>query len=77
MENDSETFEYESRHCPICGKFVKIEPPMHRCLDKDLKKIYKKEDEELESDRTYDDKLNEFDEYYNSDNYYDNDVEEE
>jgi hypothetical protein len=76
MKNDSEKFEYESRYCPICGEFVEIEPPMHHCAEEDLKEI-DKEEEELESDRTYDDKLNEFDEFYNSDNYYDNDTEDE
>lgn len=76
MKNDSKIFEIESRYCPICGNFIKEGSPSHRCSDKDLKKIYKEEHVE-ESDRTYGDKLNEFDEFYNSDNYYDNDTEEE
>jgi len=78
MKNDSDIYEIENRYCPICGNFIKAGSPSHHCLDKDLKKIYKEEsEEELELDRTYDDKLNEFDTFYNSDNYYDNDVEEE
>lgn len=76
MENDSELFKIEDRHCPICGNFIKAGSPTHHCSDEDLKNLYK-EDEELELDRTYDDKLSEFDEFYNSDNYYDIDIEDE
>ena len=77
MDNNS---EIENRYCPICGNFIKIGSPIHHCIDKDLKKIYdkeNKEDKNEEKDRTYADKLNEFDEFYNSDNYYDKDIEEE
>ena len=77
MKNNSIKFEYESRHCPICGKFVEIEPPTHRCLEKDLKELDKELDKELKLDRTYDDRLNEFNNFYNNENYYDNDIEEE
>lgn len=78
MKNDSEIYEVENRYCPICGNFIKAGTPTHHCLDKDLKKIFKEgKQEEQELDRTYDDKLNEFDKFYNSDNYYDNDTEEE
>ena len=78
MKNDSEIYEVENRYCPICGNFIKAGTPTHHCLDKDLKKIFKEDkQEEQELDRTYDDKLNEFDKFYNSDNYYDNDTEEE
>ena len=78
MKNDNELFKYESRYCPICGKFIEIEPPTHHCPDEDLKKLDKEEStEDLEIDRTYDDKLNEFDTLYNSDNYYDNDTEDD
>ena len=79
MKNDSEIYEIENRYCPICGNFIKAGSPSHHCSDNDLKNIYKEEYEEeiVEEDRTYDDKLNEFEEFYNSDNYYDNDVDEE
>lgn len=78
MKNDSELFEIESRYCPICGNFIKSNTPLHRCLDEDIKRIEKEEKlnnlkKELDKDRTYDDKLSEFDKFYNSDNYYDND----
>ena len=79
MKNDSEMYELEDRDCPICGNFIKIGSPIHRCLDKDLKKLYKEEEEEeteFDKDRSYDDKLNEFDEFYNSEKYYDDDNEE-
>lgn len=74
MENDSELFKIEDRYCPICGDFIKAGSPTHHCAEEDLEKLYEEEDETLEPDRTYDDKLNEFDELYNSDNYYDNDT---
>jgi hypothetical protein len=79
MKNDSEMYEIENRYCPICGNFIRAGSPPHHCLDKDLKKIFKDEDEQefVEADRTYDDKLNEFNEFYNSETYYDNDIEEE
>jgi len=74
MKNDSELFKIEDRYCPICGRFIKANSPSHHCLDKDIKNI---EEDKEDLDRTYADKLNEFDEFYNSDNYYDNDIEEE
>ncbi len=82
MKNNDKIFELENRYCPICGNFIKASSPTHRCLDKDIKKIdkerkFKESNGILDEDRTYDDKLNEFEEFYNSDNYYDNDVEEE
>lgn len=81
MTNDSEIFEFEDRYCPICGNFIKAGSDPHRCLDKDLKRIEEenrlKELEELNIDRSYDDKFDEFDEFYNQDNYYDKDLEEE
>ena len=77
MKNDSELFKIEDRYCPICGNFVRANSPPHRCSDKDLKKIFKEDIEEIESDRTYDDKLNEFDKFYNSENLYDDDPEDD
>lgn len=78
MKNDSEIYEIENRYCPICGNFIKTGSSLHHCSDKDLKKIFKEEHiEEIEVERTYDDKLNEFDKFYNSDNYYDSDIEED
>jgi len=82
MKNDSDIdiFKIEDRYCPICGNFIKAGSPEHYCSDKDLKRIYKEEfeeDSDEEIDRSYADKLNEFNEFYDSDSYYDNDTEEE
>ena len=78
MKKDNELFAIEDSYCPICGKFIKANSPLHHCLKKDLKKIDKEEDiDSIEEDRTYDDKLNEFDEYYDSDKYYERDDREE
>ncbi len=82
MKNDSNLFELGNRYCPICGNFVKIGSPLHLCLNKDLEKIEEErlkelENEEIEKERSYDDKLDEFDKFYNQDNYYDKDIEEE
>jgi hypothetical protein len=77
MNENSELFRIEDRYCPICGNFVKA-GSSHQCLEKDLKKIDKEEkSKNEETNRTYADKLNEFDNFYNSDNYYNNDIEEE
>ena len=79
MEKDSELFKIEDSYCPICGKFIKADSPPHHCLKKDLKeidKVRKIEAEEIEEDRTYDDKLNEFDQFYNPETYYEKDDEE-
>ena len=77
MEKNSELFEIEDSHCPICGKFIKA-GSSHRCLEKDLQKIFKEEsdDSDEEIHRTYADKLDESDEFYNNENYYNNDIEE-
>ena len=78
MKKDGKLFEVENRYCPICGNFVKADSSLHRCSDEDLEKINKIEennDEEIEENRTYDDKLKEFDEYYNSETYYEKEEE--
>ncbi len=73
-----EYVEIENRHCPICGNFVKAGSKPHRCKKKDIKNLDKLEKmmEDIEDDRTYNDKLKEFEEYYNQDNYYEKDEEE-
>ncbi len=77
MEKNNKLFELENRYCPICGRYVKKRTPLHRCSDKDIKNLkYIDEDRETQEDRTYDDKLNEFEEYYNSDTYYNKEEEE-
>ena len=79
MINENELFELEDRYCPICGNFIKINSSLHRCDDeylKKLRKLDKIEEDEKEKDRTYDDKLKEFEDYYNPETYYDKNNEE-
>ena len=87
MIDNNDLFEVEDRYCPICGNFIKTGSSLHRCLDEDIKKHEEEEDklkelyedeypENYDDDRSYADRLSEFDELYNSDNYYDNDLEE-
>ena len=77
MKKEEEYVEIENRYCPICGNFIKEGSPSHRCKKKDIKKIDKLEKimGNIEDDRTYDDKLEEFEKYYNQENYYDNEEE--
>jgi hypothetical protein len=81
MSEYNELYEYEHRYCPICGASVKGGSPLHRCLEKDIKKIDRQnkeaDKEEKIKDRSYNDKLNEYDEYYDPEKYYDKDIEEE
>jgi len=70
MDNKDELIELYDRYCPICGKHIKKGSPLHHCSQKDLDKIDKKaqEVEEVEEkERTYDDKLKEFEDYNNID----------
>ena len=66
--------EIENRYCPICGKFIKAGLPIHRCNKKDLEEINNKEKNNKENiceeERTYHDKLEEFEEFYNHENRY-------
>lgn len=70
--------ENKQEYCPICDKLIDGDINCHHCLDEDLNKIYSQDGEKnkaIEKDRTYDDKLNEFYEFYDSDNY--NNIDEE
>jgi hypothetical protein len=80
MENkEQEFYEVENRYCPICGAHVKAFSPFHHCDEKKLNKIEKKDrikeaqQEAIREERTFTDRLEEFEEYYDSDSYYDND----
>ena len=77
MKDNYEFLEIENRHCPICGKYIKLGSKLHHCSKRALNKIDKKEEieelkelKELKEDRTYNDKLEEC-EGYIPDNYYD------
>ena len=83
MAKKKKIFEIENRYCQICGEYIRCQDPLHRCKKKKIKKINKKEKEEEKKEeneeeiRTFDDKLIEFEEYFDSDSYYDNDIEED
>ena len=77
MTDKNELFEPENRYCPICDKKIKAGSPLHQCSKKRLKEVeaeYLHCEEEYDDDiepRTYDDRLQEFEDNYNNDNYYD------
>jgi tRNA G26 N,N-dimethylase Trm1 len=79
MEDIIGNTEPENRHCPICDEKIKIGSPIHHCSRRKLNAIEKQanehDDTHLEEERTYDDRLREFDEQFNNSNYYD--IEEE
>ena len=74
MEDINEFIELEDRYCPICDKKIKKGSPFHKCSKKKLKELDKRSaipDDTMEEERTYDDRLKEFDDKYNNENYYD------
>jgi len=80
MEDTFENTEPENRYCPICDEKIKIGSPIHHCSKRKLNAIEKHAnehvDEHIEEERTYDDRLREFEEQYDNNNYYDIDEEE-
>ena len=79
MEDINEFTELEDRYCPICDKKIKKGSPFHKCSKKQLKELDKRSvipDNLQEEERTFDDRLKEFDEQYNNENYYDLEEEE-
>jgi hypothetical protein len=77
-KKNEKIFEIDDRHCPICGAFITTGEPLHKCSEKELKKIDRQNEmSEIEEipERTYTDKLAEFEEFYNAENIY-NDEEE-
>lgn len=75
MIKKNELFELENRYCPICDKKIEQGSTLHKCSKKDLKEIealsVNFKEECVEKERTFDDKLQEFEERYDNDQYYD------
>ena len=67
--------EINSRYCPICDNFIKIGSPLHYCNDKDIEKIDNPQEEDFSENKTFSDILEEFEEHYNPDTYYDKETE--
>ena len=81
MIKDNELFELEHRYCPICGEEIKIGESLHYCDEKKLKEIRKEErqrEKEIKKQqkRTYGDRLEEYEEHYNPENYKEEDIED-
>jgi len=81
MIKNNDSFELENRYCQICGNFIGKDSILHRRNNKDIKKMESieewKNQQKLKKIRTYNDKLIEFETYYNSETYYDKDEGEE
>ncbi len=69
--------EQEHRYCPICDAEIQAGTPLHKCSKKQLKELEKKSIsiDSIDEERTYDDKLREYEDHFDNDNYYD--IEEE
>ena len=74
-EEQEELYEIENRHCPICGKYVRCGEDLHKCSKRALNKIDRQEEKEIEEERSYTDKLVEFENYYNQDILYEDEEE--
>jgi len=76
MNKDNNDIEPINRYCPICDKKIQAGSSLHRCNKKDLNKIEKYSNifdgKECDEERTFEDKLQEFEDYNNI-NYYDRD----
>jgi len=68
MKEDNKIYELYNRYCPICGRRIKKGNPLHYCSKKDTDKIDKRaekiEDTEEIEERTYDDRLKEYEDYH-------------
>ncbi len=80
MIDNNKFTEPEDRYCPICDKKIKLGSILHKCSQKKLKEIETQDtdfnNEPEEEERTVGDRLQEFEEQYNNNNYYDVDEEE-
>ena len=69
-----ELYEIDNRNCPICGKYIRCGEDLHRCSKRALNKIDRQEEIEIE-ERSYTDKLAEFEDFYNPDAFYEDEEE--
>ncbi|MHA1468946.1 MAG: hypothetical protein ACTSSP_00140 [Candidatus Asgardarchaeia archaeon] len=71
MEENNDLTEPEDRFCPICDDKIEKGVPLHRCSEKKIKMIDKKDKtKEPNEDKSYNDKLRDFDRFYNQETYY-------
>lgn len=75
MKKAIEFTEPEDRYCPICDAKIKKGSHAHKCAKKKLRELEKRsknfDEEYLEEERTYDDKLKEYEDQYDNSTYYD------
>ena len=75
MKKKVDLTEPEDRFCPICDEEIKQGSPLHRCDEKKIKQLEKKAAlrrllKDKEEDKSYNDRLRDFDRYYNQEIYY-------
>jgi hypothetical protein len=78
MELYDKHIEMQNRYCPICGKYIRAGSPIHICSKKDLLRLEKMAlleeidlDRDIERERFYGDRLQEFEDLYDNAHYYD------
>lgn len=79
MKKKEKLIEPEDRHCPICDDKIKKGSRLHRCSKRKLKQVENiivESQVDIEEERTYNDKMSEFEEYFNNNTYYDDNIEE-
>ena len=80
MPGKEDLVEVEDRFCPICGARVKAGSRLHSCSKRSIRKIEAEEREDIiinDDERTFGERMMEFDEFFNNSTYYDDDIEEE
>ena len=65
-ERHPEFFEVSTRYCPICDKFIRMGQSIHKCSKKTLEKIEKEKGKKKKENRTFDEKLKEAEDFFNS-----------
>lgn len=75
MKKKEDLTEPEDRFCPICDEEIKKGSPPHHCNDTKIKQLEKRFflQEKLKNpdvDKSYNDRLRDFDRFYNQETYY-------